>query len=106
MDNSGRENEPEMFDMIRGAGEGGVPGGEEQEEPNTNVDVSDFLNLTGDGMEPEESDGREPEESVDCDDDDNVRQVYILINPHSLSLSLSIYICGLIDLLCIYIYVH
>ena len=84
MDNSGRENEPEMFDMIRGAGEGGVPGGE---EPNTNVDISDFLNLTGDGMELEESDGREePEdESHDCDDDDNVvGQVYILINPHSM----------------------
>ena len=81
--NSGRENEPEMFDIIR-AEEGGVPGSEEQEEPNTNVDVSDFLNLTGDGMEPEESDGR-AEESVDCDDDDNVvGQVYILINPHSI----------------------
>ena len=61
MDNSGRENEPEMFDMIRGAGEGGVPGGE---EPNTNVDISDFLNPTGDGMEQEdESDGMEQEES-------------------------------------------
>ena len=96
MDNNGRENEPEMFDMIRGAGEGGVPGAEEQEEANTNVDISDFLNPTGDGMEQEdESDGMEQEEfdgreepedeSVDCNDDDNVvGQVYILINSHSM----------------------
>ena len=53
MDNSGRENEPEMFDIIR-TEEGGVPGGEEQEEPNTNVDISDFLSPTGDGMEQED----------------------------------------------------
>ena len=72
MDNSSREKEPEMFDIIR-VGEGGVPGGEEQEEPNTNVDVSDFLNLTGDGMEPEES--VEEQTSIDCDDDDNVGPV-------------------------------
>ena len=81
---SGWENESEMFDIIR-TGEGGVPGGE---EPNTNVDISDFLNPTGDGMEQEESDGRrEPpeDESDDCDDDGNVvGQVYILINPHSI----------------------
>ena len=84
--NSGRENEGQMFDIIW-TGEGEVPGGEEQEEPNTNVDISDFLNLTGDGMEQEESDGREePEdESDDCDDDGNiVGQVYILINPQSI----------------------
>ena len=87
MDNSGRENEHQILDIIW-HGEGGVPEGGEEEEPNTNVDISDFLNLTrGDGMEQEESDGREePEdESVDCDDDDNVvGQVYILINPHSI----------------------
>ena len=87
MDNGGRENEGEMFNIIR-TGEREVPGGEEQEEPNTNVDIEDFLNLTGDGMEEEESDGREepPEdESDDCDDDGNVvGQVYILINPHSM----------------------
>ena len=78
--NSGRENEGEMFDIIR-TGEGEVPGGEEQEEPNTNVDIEDFLNLTGDGEE--ESDGREEplvNEFDDCDDDGNViGQVYILI---------------------------
>ena len=62
-----------MFAIIR-TGEGEVPGGE-QEEPNTNIDVEDFLNMTGDGMGEEESDGREepPEdESDDCDDDGNV----------------------------------
>ena len=74
--NSGRENEGQMFDIIR-TGEGEVPGGE-QEEPNTNIDVEDFLNMTGDGMGEDESD--------DCDDDGNVvvGEVYILINPHSM----------------------
>ena len=84
--NSGRENEGQMFAIIR-TGEGEVPGGE-QEEPNTNIDVEDFLNMTGDGMEEEESDVREepPEdESDDCNDDGNVvGEVYILINPHSM----------------------
>ena len=40
-----------MFDMIR--------------------DGSEFLNLTGDGMEPEQ----EAQTSIDCDDDDNVGPV-------------------------------
>ena len=73
--NSGRENEGQMFDIIR-TEEGEVPGGE-QEEPNTNIDVEDFLNMTGDGMGEDESD--------DYDDDGNVvGEVYILINPHSM----------------------
>ena len=66
MDNSSRENEDHMFDMIRD-GEGGAPEGG-QEEPIT--DGSEFLNLTGDGMEPEQTD--EAQTSIDCDDDDNV----------------------------------
>jgi hypothetical protein len=69
MDNSGRENEPQMFDIIR-HGEGGVPEGGE-EGPTT--DGSEFLNLTGDGMEPEET--VEAQTSIDCDDDHNVGPV-------------------------------
>jgi hypothetical protein len=74
MDNSGRENEPEMFDIIR-HGEGGVPEGgdreeEEEEEEGRTTDGSEFLNPTGEGMEPEET--VEAQTSTDCDDDHNV----------------------------------
>ena len=63
MDNSGRENEPVMFDIIR-HGEGGD---REEEEEGRTTDGSEFLNPTGEGMEPEET--GEAETSTDCDDD-------------------------------------
>ena len=63
MDNSGRENEPVMFDIIR-HGEGGD---REEEEEGRTTDGSEFLNPTGEGMEPEET--VEAETSTDCDDD-------------------------------------
>ena len=66
MDNSGRENEPVMFDIIR-HGEGGVPEGREEEEEGRTTDGSEFLNPTGEGMEPEET--VEAQTSTDCDDD-------------------------------------
>ena len=76
MDNSGRENEPVMFDIIRhgegGVPEGGVPvgGDREEEEEGRTTDGSEFLNPTGEGMEPEET--VEAQTSTDCDDDHNV----------------------------------
>ena len=69
MDNSGRESEPQMFDIIRD-GEGGVPEGGEEEEEGRTTDSSKFLSLTGEGMEPEET--IEAQTSTDCDDDHNV----------------------------------
>ena len=68
MDNSGRENEPVMFDIIR-HGKGGVPegGDREEEEEGRTTDGSEFLNPTGEGMEPEET--VEAQTSTDCDDD-------------------------------------
>ena len=63
MDNSGRENEPVMFDIIR-HGEGGD---REEEEEGRTTDGSEFLNPTGEGMEPEET--VEAQTSTDCDDD-------------------------------------
>ena len=68
MDNSGRENEPIMFDIIR-HGEGRVPEGEdrEEEEEGRTTDGSEFLNPTGEGMESEET--VEAQTSTDCDDD-------------------------------------
>ena len=69
MDNNDRESEPQMFDIIRD-GEGGVPEGGEEEQT---TDVSEFLNLTGDGMEPEET--VEVQTSTDCDDNHNVGPV-------------------------------
>ena len=66
MDNSGRENEPVMFDIIR-HGEGGD---REEEEEGRTTDGSEFLNPTGEGMEPEET--VEAQTSTDCDDDHNV----------------------------------
>ena len=71
MDNSARENEPVMFDIIR-HGEGGVPegGNWEEEEEGRTTDGSEFLNPTGEGMEPEET--VEAQTSTDCNDDHNV----------------------------------
>ena len=71
MDNSGWENEPGMFDIIR-HGEGGVPegGDREEEEEGRTTDGSEFLNPTDEGMEPEET--VEAQTSTDCDDDHNV----------------------------------
>ena len=66
MDNSGRENEPVMFDIIR-HGEGGD---REEEEEGRTTDGSEFLNPTGEGMEPEET--VEAQTSTDCDDVHNV----------------------------------
>ena len=66
MDNSGRDNEEDVFDIIRHT-EGGAPEGGEEEVPIT--DVSEFLNNTGEGMEPEQTD--EAQTSFDCDDDDH-----------------------------------
>ena len=66
MDNSGRENEPVMFDIIR-YGEGGD---REEEEEGRTTDGSEYLNPTGEGMEPEET--VEAQTSTDCDDDHNV----------------------------------
>ena len=63
MDNSGRDNEPVMFDIIR-HGEGGD---REEEEEGRTTDGSEFLNPTGEGMEPEET--VEAQTSTDCDDD-------------------------------------
>ena len=69
MDNSGRENEPVMFDIIR-HGEGS--GDREEEEEGRTTDGSEFLNPTGEGMEPEDT--VEAQTSTDCDDDvHNVR---------------------------------
>ena len=65
MDNSGRDNEEDVFDIIRHA-EGG-----EEEGPTT--DGLEFLNPIGDGMEPEET--VEAQTSIDCDDDHNVGPV-------------------------------
>ena len=63
MDNSGRENEHQLFDIIR-HGEGGD---REEEEEGRTTDGSEFLNPTGEGMEPEET--VEAQTSTDCDDD-------------------------------------
>ena len=63
MDNSVRENEPVMFDIIR-HGEGGD---REEEEEGRTTDGSEFFNPTGEGMEPEET--VEAQTSTDCDDD-------------------------------------
>ena len=52
MDNNGREREAEVFEIIRHR-EGGSPEGGSEEGPIT--DGSEFLNPTGDGMEPEQS---------------------------------------------------
>ena len=60
MDNSGREREEEVFEIIRHR-EGGS-----EEGPIT--DGLEFLNPTGDGMEPEQS-RDEAQTSVDCDDE-------------------------------------
>ena len=71
MDNLARYNEEDMFAIILDT-EGGSPeGGSEEEGPTT--DGSEFLNLTGDGMEPEET--VEAQTSIDCDDDHNVGPV-------------------------------
>ena len=69
MDNSGRELEEDMFELIRHT-EGGSShvGGSEEEGPIT--DGSEFLNPTGEGMEPEQI-RDEVQPSVDCDDDDH-----------------------------------
>ena len=68
MDNLGRYNEEDMFAIIRDT-EGGSPeGGSEEEDPTT--DGSEFLNLAGEGMEPEQI-RDEAQTSVDCDDDDH-----------------------------------
>ena len=67
MDNNGRECEEDLFEIIRHT-EGGAPeGGAEDEGPIT--DGSEWLNETGDGIEPEQRD--EAETSVDCDDVDS-----------------------------------
>ena len=60
MDNSGREREEDIFEIIRhtecGSEEGPI------------TDGSEFLNPTGDGMEPEQS-RDEAQTSDDCDDE-------------------------------------
>ena len=56
MDNNDREFEEDMLAIIR----------EEKEGPTT--DGSEFLNPTGEGMEPEQI-RDEAQTSVDCDDD-------------------------------------
>ena len=63
MDNLGRNNEEDIFAIIRD-----TEGGSEEEGPTTNG--SEFLNLTGEGMEPEQI-RDEAQTSVDCDDDDH-----------------------------------
>jgi hypothetical protein len=69
MDNSGREREEDMFELIRHTEGGSSPeGGSEEEGPIT--DGSEFLNPTGEGMEPEQI-RDEAQTSVDCDDDDH-----------------------------------
>ena len=74
MDNSGREREEDIFELIRHTEGGSLPeGGSEEEDPIT--DGSEFLNLTGEGMEPEQI-RDEAQTSVDFDDDDhNVEHV-------------------------------
>ena len=63
MDNSGREREEDMFELIRH-----TEGGSEEEDPIT--DGSEFLNPTDEGMESEQI-RDEAQTSVDCDDDDH-----------------------------------
>ena len=65
MDNSGREREEELFEIIRHR-EGGSPEGGSEEGPIT--DGSEFLNPTGEGIEPEQSID-EAQTSVDCDNE-------------------------------------
>ena len=64
MDNSGREREEEVFDIIRQPEGGALEGGAEEGPA---IDGSEFLNETGEGLELEQRD--EAQTSVDCDDD-------------------------------------
>ena len=64
MDNSSREHEKEVFEIIWHR-EGGSPEGGSEEGPIT--DGSEFPNPTGERMEPEQSID-EAQTSVDCDD--------------------------------------
>ena len=67
MDNSGREREEEVFNIIRQPKGGALEGGAE-EGPAT--DRSEFLNETGEGLQPKQRD--EAQTSVDCDDDSHI----------------------------------
>ena len=64
---SGRQNEEEVFELIRQPG-GEAENGGEEEAAGEEYGYSEFLNEHGDGMEVEQR-GNEDQTSTDCDDD-------------------------------------